>query len=370
MAPVDAHPVDPAAAARVVELPEADPRWDAYVEAHAERLVFHHSAWLRALEREYGQRALRLAVQDAGGMLRGVLPLMVTRGLPLPGGGAVAGRRLASLPRTPVAGPLADGEAWAAALLRGAVERTPEGAQLQIKPAGELPEGAGLVRLPWRESFVVTLPDPPAAPRFGNSRNHSRIKWAVSKAMREGVAVRDATGLDDVRRWHRLYLDTMRHHVVPPRSRRFFEGLWEELAPRGMVRLLLAERDGDLLAGAVVVTLGATAFYLFNGVRRDSFALRPNDVLQWRAIHDCAEAGIARYDLGEVVEHHAGLAEFKRKWGADAVRLHRWYHPAPAEAPDPGDGAPGRLTSAAHRAWQRVPLGATARAGDLAYRWL
>ncbi|MBW3608075.1 MAG: hypothetical protein KY463_06920, partial [Actinobacteria bacterium] len=107
----------------------ADARWDAYVSTHAEGLIYHTSAWLRVLQREYGQRAVGLALEDAGGSIHGVLPLMPTRGLPLGLWSRVGGPRLSSLPRTPVAGPIADGRDGLAALVRGAVERTPPGAR-------------------------------------------------------------------------------------------------------------------------------------------------------------------------------------------------------------------------------------------------
>lgn len=356
---------------RLIEIaPAGDQRWDRYVEEHAQGLVFHHSAWLRTLEREYGQRAEGLALEDGDGRLRGVLPLMATRGLPVPGLGGVGGRRIASLPRTPVAGPLADDRALAGQLAMAAVDRTPAGAQLQLKTAGDELDVAGLAGHPWRLTYVLTLPEPPAEVRFGNSRNHSRIKWAVNKALKEGVTVRHAASVDDVRRWYPLYLEAMRHHMVPPRALRFFEGMWEELHGRGMLRLLLAEHRGEPVAGAIVVLLGETAHYLFNGVRRDAFSLRPNDVLQWEAIRGCAKDGLRFYDLGEVVERHEGLAEFKRKWGADARRLHRYYHPAPAEPPEPGDAHAGRVALAAQRAWRAVPLRMTAVVGDRVYRYL
>ena len=363
-------PPTPSPGLRLVELdPAADPRWDAYVEGHRDGSVFHHSAWLRTLSREYGQPTLGLAAEDGSAALHGVLPLMATRGLPGGRIAGVAGRRLASLPRTPVAGPIADEAATLALLVRGAVDRTPAGAQLQIKMASPALDGVpGVTGHPWRVSYVLDLPASGDV-RFGNSRNHSRIRWAVNKARKEGVTVRDGAA-GDVGRWHPLYLDVMRHHMVPPRPRRFFDLVWEELAPRGMVRLVLAEREGELLAGAILVMLGSTVFYLFNGVRRDAFSLRPNDVIQWEAIHACAAAGYRHYDFGEVVEHHEGLADFKRKWGTEARRLHRYYHPAPDAAPDPGDGEQGRVATLGARAWQRVPLPLTATIGDRLFRYL
>ena len=84
-----------------------------------------------------------------------------------------------------------------------------------------------------------------------------------------------------------------------------------------------------MLAGSIVLGFGRTAFYAFNGRLRSALALRPNEVLQWEAIHDACRRGFERYDLGEVTGGNEGLAEFKRKWGADEVQMHRYYHPPP-----------------------------------------
>ena len=178
-------------------------------------------------------------------------------------------------------------------------------------------------------------PDDPDGLRFGNSRNHGRIKWAVNKASKEGVEVRVAEELADVKTWYPLYLRTMREVVVPPRSLRLFEAMWRELAPKDLMRLYVAEQKGEMLAGSIVLGFGRTAFYAFNGRLRSALALRPNEVLQWEAIHDACRRGFKRYDLGEVTGGNEGLAEFKRKWGADEVQMHRYYHPPPE--PDAGD---------------------------------
>ena len=94
---------------RVEEIdPSAGGRWDRYVEQHKDGLVYHHSGWLRALQAEYGQRPVGLTLVDSRGELHGLLPLMATRGLPVLRSSGITGRRLSSLPRTPVAGPIAD----------------------------------------------------------------------------------------------------------------------------------------------------------------------------------------------------------------------------------------------------------------------
>ena len=351
--------------------PGSDPRWDEFVAGHPDGHVYLHSTWLRCLAAEYDRPLIALCAEDAAGGLTGVLPLVETRGMPLRRRSATFGARLSSLPRTPIAGPLASDRESAAALLEAALERSE--ARLQIKRAAADLEGlvAELGGAPWRATYVLALPDDPDAVRFGNSRNHGRIKWAVNKAAKEGVRVRLAEDIADVRTWYPLYLKTMREVVVPPRPLRLFEAMWRELAPSDLMRLYVAEREGgEMLAGSIVLGLGRTAFYAFNGRLRSALALRPNEALQWEAIHDACRRGFERYDLGEVTGGNESLAEFKRKWGADEVQMHRYYHPPPEPGDDADDGEEGLVKRAANSVWPRLPLASTRLAGDLAYRWL
>lgn len=351
--------------------PRSDPRWDEYAARHPDGVVFHRSAWLRALEREYGQAPAALAVEDDSGGLRGILPLMRTRGLPAGLGGGSGGERLSSLPRTPVAGPLADDREALEALVRAAVERVAGGVQLQLKVAAPYLDGVTpeLRGYPWRLNFVVDLPERPEEIQFGRARDSRRLAGICRRAIEEGLAVREAESLEEVAAWYRMYLETMRHHAVPPRRWRLFAAIWEELRPQSLAQLLVAEHRGRMVGGNLLLTDGRTAFYVFNGARRSQLDLRTNDVLHYEAIHRLCASGHSRYDLGEVVEGHEGLARYKRKWGASEERLHRYYAPAPAEAPDPGDSS-GRVKEAAEAVWRRLPLRATAAIGSAVYRYL
>jgi hypothetical protein len=383
-----ARSTDGARRLRVVELDWGhDVRWAEFLETRRDALVFHHPGWLGSLEREYGRPPIGLACVEGGEHVEdgervlGVLPLLETRGLPLPGLRAVAGPRLSSLPRTPLAGPCAVDATAERALLAAAVQRVRlrPGLQLQLKPGrpGLSDWAPALTRVPWRWTYVVELPGPEGTVRFGSSRNHGRIRWAVQKARRDGVRVREAETLADVHAWYELYLRTMRRNLVPPRPWRLVLAMWELLRPVGHMRLLLAERmrggTAELLAGSVLLAFGRTVHYAFNGVRPDAIGLRPNDLIQWQAIHDARDAGYDSYDLGEVSEGDTGLAQFKRKWGGQPVRLHRYYYPPPTGSDSrKGLGMPASDAAlrAAGAAWRRVPLRVTAAAGDVVYGFL
>jgi GNAT acetyltransferase-like protein len=366
--------LDPAAtdsSLQVIEIDAiTDPRWEALIGTLPGSLIYQHPAWLGILEEAFRYKPVHLACVNGNGQLEGILPLYYLQGI-------LTGRRYSSLPRTPVAGPLAFNDQALSALIRAALERVRDehGAQLQLKVTSNKLEGLveGVVGMPWRETYLLKLPESPEFLHIGNNRNHSRIKWAVNKAARLGVQVCPATTERELRLWYELYLETMRRHAVPPRPYYFFEILWKRLQPRGLMRLLLAKHYeagcGRLLAGSLFLMFGQTVMYAFAGWRREDLSLRPNDAIHWRAIHDACDEGFRYYDFGEVVKDNQGLAEFKSKWGAEPQWLYRYYYPTPRELEISILDSTSRARQFMSDAWRRLPIKATALLGNIAHRY-
>jgi len=359
-----------AGSCRIVDLQPEDPRWEQFAAGHPGALPYHHPSWSQVLREAFGYRSAALGCTDGAGRLSGVLPLFEKQSV-------LAGRHLSSLPHTPVAGPLALDAEGLRALLSAAASRVDNSAArwLQLKVAGPSLDGVadGFSRTRWDATYVLDLPDDAERLRFGNSRNHSRIRWAVRKASRLGVTVRPASSLGDIRRWYRLYLVTMREKGTPPRPLRLFETMWEVLEPLGRIRLLLAQRQSGnattTLAGSLFLYHGETVSYAFNGCDRTQLEFRPNDAIQWTAITDACRAGLRRYDFGEVAEGNDGLVDFKEKWGGVPVALFRYDYPEQREI-ERGVLAAGGLRARAERAWHRLPLPVTAGLGRWIYRYL
>lgn len=367
----DQEVINQAAPLRVIKVnPQTDSRWLELVRSLPDGIIHHHPAWLQVIEEAFNYTPTHLACEDTDGQLRAILPLFLTRSL-------LSGRRLSSLPRTPVAGPLASDEYAMVTLLDAAVKQTRElaGTQLQIKMLSNTLDGlvSGVIGIPWRQTYVVELPERPDLLRIGNSRNHARIKWSVNKAIKSGVEIHSAESERELRAWYALYLDTMRRVAVPPRPYRFFEIAWRILQPLGLMRLLLASQyeagQVRLLAGSLFLMSGQTVFYAFTGWRREALSLRPNDALHWHAIHQACEEGFRHYDLGEVSKDNRGLSDFKSKWNAEAVWLYRYYFPAPREMEIDILESESRLSQIANATWQKLPIKATVILSNLAHRY-
>lgn len=354
---------------RVVELRPGDLRWQRYVSKHAEALPYHYPRWSQVLQETFGYRPAALGCVTDSGQLTGVLPLMEKRSL-------LAGVYLSSLPCTPFAGPCADDPASTRILLAGAAERVDSSSArwLQVKSVGSALGGpiAGFSQVAWDPSYVLDLPANASLIRLGNSRNHGNVLRLIRSARRQGVTVREATSLQDVRRWYRLYLETVRYHAIPPRPFRLFEVMWQVLEPQSR-RLLLAENraggHAELLAGCLFLFGSRTVACGFNGRDRSQLGLRPNEAIHWKAINDACVAGLSRYDFGEVEPGNHGLARFKRKWGAYPVETCRSQYP-PRRELERGLLGPSKFRTIAQRAWRRMPLPATGCLGGWIYRHL
>jgi hypothetical protein len=379
---------------RVIELDiRSDSRWERFVDSHPDATIFHHPLWLQVLEREYDRRRITLACEDRQGNLQAILPLLVTRGLPLGIGGNLVGRRLSSLPRTPLAGPLALTPESSALLLRAAitiVQKT-RGQTLQIKALGGLLDGTvdGLVQRPWRMSYAVALPeerrtlgeeecfqkfgpcDTCRILRFGNCANHRKVSWAVKKAKSSHLSVTEAQSPTELREWYQIYLEAMRRNCVPPRPYRLFRACWELLRPRGYMRLLVARLPAldRMIGGSVLFTYRDKTFAGFAACRQKDFHLHPNDLLHWVGIRDACRLGCHTYDFGEVPGDAPNLARFKRKWNCEETQLWRYYYPLEKMSNLNVDHPPLAKKVAA-RLWGRLPLKGTAVLGDWIYSYL
>lgn len=356
--------------------PSLDPRWESFVMQHPDATVYHHPAWLAALEREYGRPCVYLICEDSDGKLRGLFPLMFTAGFPFTAKFPLIGPRLASLPRTPLGGPLATDRRVTALLLQEAVRRASarRAVRLQIKAQGKDLSGLidGVVAKPWRLTYQLHLSEKPGEPfRVSNRQNWARIKWSIHKAEANGLCIRRAGSEADLAAWYDSYLETMRRNIVPARPYRFFLALWELMEPKGLMQLLLAEQrnggDSRIIGGHIYFIFGQTMTYAFGASRTRDLVLRPNDIILWRAINDAHRHGIRVVDLGEVPDGNYGLAQYKTKWGADPVRLFRYYYPDFASAEDSAGHAGSFIEILAKRVWRHLPLEVTSWLGDRVY---
>lgn len=334
-----------------------------FIACHTDEPFYYQPSWLDLLGRLYSYPIHALTTRDANGDLTGFLPVMAIAS-------PLTGRRVVSLPFSDCCAPLATNDEAANALLdqAQALAREERARYLELRAGSSaaLDERADFARNDLYARWVVPLEtDTQAVWR----RVKSTAQRQVKKSQREAVAVRAGESVADMDAYHHLHLLTRsRKHGMPAQPLRYFRGLWETFGPTGNVRVLLAEKDGAVIAGMILLVSGATVRYAYGASDEAFLKYGPNDALMWEAISWAAANGYQRFDMGRTARDNPGLAQFKRNWGALEEPLPYYYSPAVAGLASTSEESwKYRLLTSC---WRRLPLGVAERLSGVVYRHL
>ncbi|WP_416974158.1 lipid II:glycine glycyltransferase FemX [Streptomyces sp. 4F14] len=147
----------------------------------------------------------------------------------------------------------------------------------------------------------------------------------IKKAAREDVQVTVGT---DLKAFHDLYVHTAGRDRFTPRPLPYFTTMFAALTAEDPERISLyqAHHQGDLVAAAVLVRVGAHAWYAYGASATEKREVRGSNACQWAMIRDALAAGCDVYDLRGITptldtgDPHAGLIQFKAGTGGRAVR--------------------------------------------------
>jgi len=137
------------------------------------------------------------------------------------------------------------------------------------------------------------------------ARLHPKWRYNAGLAARKGVTVRHGAP-SDLPAFFRLSELTGARDGFGTRSLAYYRDIMEVLGSQA--ELLLAEHEGELLAGILVASFNDEAIYLYGASGNAKRSLMPNHLLQWEAICDAKARGFARYDLWGVPPDLAALS--------------------------------------------------------------
>jgi hypothetical protein len=190
----------------------------------------------------------------------------------------------------------------------------------------------------------------------------------VLAAQRAGLVVRESSAMADLEAFHAMHRHVRRtKYRLLAQPLALFANLRDAFGEEGCT-VLLAEQDGEAVAGIVFLRWGDTWYYKFNAsvdVRH-----RPNDLLAWEGTVRGRQRGLRLLDFGLSDTDQEGLVRYKAKYAsveADIVSLsHR-----PEGWSDPRGEATGRLLGELTDLLTHpsVPDDITTRAGELLYRY-
>ncbi len=201
------------------------------------------------------------------------------------------------------------------------------------------------------------------------SRLRKPVQHQVKKSQKQGVQVHIAQSREEMAHYYRLHLQTRsKKHGMPAQPQRYFYELWDTFASDGSMQLLLAEYQGQVIAGMVLLSSGTSIRYAYGASDERYLHLAPNNLLMWTAITLGCTQRYETFDLGRTARDNQGLMEFKRRWGAIQEALPYYYYPhVEGLASTSEQSLKFRMLTAC---WKRLPLGVTAPLGGYLYKHL
>ncbi|HEY2207627.1 MAG TPA: GNAT family N-acetyltransferase [Pseudonocardia sp.] len=289
--------------------PRTDPRWHDLASGPAGSL-FTSPPWIRAVCDSYDfTPEARLAVSDAGEPVGGFSWITVDD---------IRGRRISALPFCDRADPLGtDPGSWAGLADDALATDTPLTMRcLSDNPAAADPRLRGVGEAAWHGTPLGCTEEELHARISSTSRRN------LKAADRNGVRVRSSTGLDAVHEFHRLHvwLRKYKYHLLA-QPVEFFERIWQQFTGDDAVVTLLAELDGQVVAGAMYLVWGNRLYYKFGASLAEFLPKRPNDALYWAACQLALSRGLGSVDWGISDLDQPGLVSYKRKWASEERRV-------------------------------------------------
>lgn len=153
-------------------------------------------------------------------------------------------------------------------------------------------------------------------------------KWRynIRLAGRKGVSVRRGEGQADLDTFYHIYETTSERDEFFIHNKAFYEEVTRLFSQDDRFALLLAEYEGQAIAGIIVLRYGRWSWYMYGASSNEHRNLMPNHLLQWTGMQWAKSHGCWYYnfrgipDILEEDQELWGVYVFKRGFGGYAIR--------------------------------------------------
>jgi lipid II:glycine glycyltransferase (peptidoglycan interpeptide bridge formation enzyme) len=144
-----------------------------------------------------------------------------------------------------------------------------------------------------------------------------KSRYNTRLAARRGVTVRQGTAAD-LDTFYALYAETSERDGFLIRPDDYYRDAWTTFLEENLAHILLAEVEGEAIAGLILFAFGDTAWYMYGASSAQHRKRMPNNLLQWEAIRQAKAAGCTLYDLWGAPDP---LDESDPMWGVVRFKL-------------------------------------------------
>lgn len=154
-------------------------------------------------------------------------------------------------------------------------------------------------------------------------------RYLVRKGEKAGLALEVSADPDNAKILYRLQSETVKRHGFVGFPEKLFKNEIDIFGKDGLAQVFLCRYGKKILATAIIIFYGDTAYYHFSGSASDYDKVPFSYFLQWQIIKDARKRGIKYYNFWGIAPNNnpnhrfAGVTLFKTGFGGERVD---WLH--------------------------------------------
>jgi lipid II:glycine glycyltransferase (peptidoglycan interpeptide bridge formation enzyme) len=145
-----------------------------------------------------------------------------------------------------------------------------------------------------------------------------RVRGAVRKARKLGVAVRETEGEAEMQAFYKLYLSAMEHFGSTPKPYQ----LLRYLQTSSIARLVIAQMDDQIIGGVLFIHFNSSVRMWCGASDPNFLSYRPNNAIIDYIVQWTCENDYPYVDFGATPPEREELVEFKEGWRAERASFY------------------------------------------------
>lgn len=279
-----------------------------FINQNPQASVYHHPAWLRALERTFGYNVHYLVIKDESGKIEGLFPFLTARSL-------FTGKRIITLPFSTYCDPLMDYKKLPLAMnfLR---EKFPEFDKIEIRSLNNLNNYLTDFEIN-SEYCTHILKLKNSVEETFESFHPTSVRASIRRAEKNNLSIQWDNSYSHLNIFYYLEFNLRKRLLLPPIPYNFFRNVFEELSKYDLISLPVVYQDDIPVAAGFILKFKNKYYLEYTASDKQYLNLYPNHKLFFEVIKKAHNSGANYVDFGRTNIDNTSLITFKEKWAAE-----------------------------------------------------
>ncbi|GIU70311.1 MAG: hypothetical protein KatS3mg002_1547 [Candidatus Woesearchaeota archaeon] len=289
-----------------------------FILNHNRATIYHHPAWLKAIEKSFNYKANYLLELNEANEIKGLLPFIEFNN-------KITEKKLISFPMSTYCDPLITDEKLPKAIeflkINYLTFKT-----IDLRTLKNLDKV--LPQFSFTEEYVThILKLKNTLDETFNSFHPTSVRASIRRAEKNNLQIKWGNSLADLNIFYHLEFKLRKRLLLPPIPYNFFKNIWTELSKENLISLPIVYKDEFPVAAGFILNFKDTYYLEYTASDKNYFNVYPNHKLFYEVIKKAHLTGAKKVDFGRTSNYNQSLITFKEKWAAEKFPVYHHVYP-------------------------------------------